>query len=137
MGAIFGVFLTGWLTHCQLMLTSNTAAIAGFLLTLLSKSLLMAGIGLMLCFAARMIQMNTVASFISQSVAEERRKDGVMRAYLVLGVATTVIIFVFWLVPKWEIVVIVGQILPLIVINVLIMTLLEDTPFEIMTTSDA
>ena len=107
-----------------MIISSNIVAIIGFLVTVFSQSLLMAGIGLVVCYAARMVQMNTVASFLSQSVADERRKDGVMRAYLVLGVATTVVIFIFWLVPRWEIVVVVCQVIPLVVITVLIKTML-------------
>lgn len=112
---LFSSVFSDLLSKKRLLLATLITSLIGLAITILSSSILVAGIGLFLNFAVKSMQAQLVTCFITECSAEIRRGRDVMITYLFYGVGVTLNGAVFYLFDSWKTALIIYQILPFII----------------------
>jgi hypothetical protein len=89
------------MTKRTLMIATVLANIFGIILAIGGSTMFMATIGLFINFAAKCIQIEVVACFITETVAEEIRGKYSMVIYIVFGAGATLNGLFFKAIDSW------------------------------------
>jgi hypothetical protein len=114
-GVIAGAFLSEVMTKKILMILTVGANLVGLVVVIIAPTLFVASIGLFVNFAAKCIQMEVIICFITEAVSEEIRGKHTIVIYILFAVGVTLNGLIFKLIPQWELVLIVYDLIPLLV----------------------
>lgn len=136
-GTVLSVLLLTVFTSRTMLKLSLVLNLVGLGVTVLAESLNVATIGLTINFMGRYMQTGLVFSFTSEFKAQEVK----MKHMNVLGVLYSagplLMALAYWLIPSWEVTLLVTQILPLAASLVMILLWVEEAPINLLLNSSS
>lgn len=112
---IAGIILNTYMTKKKTIVIIAITGISGLVFTILAASLYQAAIGLFITFAAISVQIELIVCCVTESVDEEVRGRHTVMLYIFFSIGATFNGFFFKIIPDWEIVLFLTNIIPLAV----------------------
>jgi MFS family permease len=131
-GMVAGIILNSYITKKKVITLTVVAGMLGLGFTLLASSLYLAAIGLFITFAAVSVQIELIVCCVTESVDEEVRGRHTVMLYIFFSIGATFNGLFFKLIPNWEIVLFLTNIIPLAICLAGLLFYIEETPFDLI-----